>query len=160
MVLALFTSLETSIYGTIALSFVLLLVRLARTKGRFLGRVHIYRITPSKVQDGQNEIYSSSENDANILSRDTFLPLDRNDSSNPNVEIESPYPGIFIYQFSEGFNYINQGQQMDCLLSHILKNTRRTNADDGINPKVSQPIVRCHEPLDSPLHIICKSSLL
>lgn len=151
VVLALFTSLETSIYATIGLSFVLLLVRLARTKGRFLGRVHVYRVTsdnspdhpvdsndiPDSISKGIMEVSSKYDLGTKIPSRDAFLPLDRNDSSNPKIHIESPYPGIFIYRFSEGFNYINQAQHMDHLLSHILANTRRTRADDGIKATVS-----------------------
>jgi sodium-independent sulfate anion transporter 11 len=151
VVLALFTSLETSIYVTIALSFLLVLVRLARTEARFLGRVRIYRVAIDKAQDEQNEIYSNPGH-KEMPSRDAFLPLDRNDGSNPKVEVDSPYPGVFIYQFSEGFNYINQGHQMDFLLSHIVKNTRRTKTDDGISPKVGY-IARSYSPLRVSSHV-------
>jgi len=155
VVLALFISLEVSIYATIGLSFAVLLIRLARTKGRFLGRVHVYRVTsddtldkkpvdsedtPGDAQDKPVEAHSKSDNEVEMLSRDAFLPLDRKDSSNPDIKVESPYPGVFIYRFSEGFNYVNQAQHIDHMLSNILKTTRRTKADDGMKPTVSHPI--------------------
>jgi sodium-independent sulfate anion transporter 11 len=160
VVLALFLSLETSIYATIALSFVLLLVRLARTKGRFLGRVHVYRVTADDIQDkpvDSDAVSHNPEDDSidvkpksdvktKLLSRDAFLPLDRKDSSNPKIEVDSPYPGVFIYRFSEGFNYINQAQHIDHLLSYILKNSKRTKADDGLKATVS--------PLNPPTPLI------
>ncbi|KAH8654964.1 sulfate transporter family-domain-containing protein [Tricladium varicosporioides] len=148
VVLALFISLETSIYATIGLSFALLLVRLARTKGRFLGRVHVYRVTAGNVQDENANAAATSSpmhNESNDLdsnvtsvgvpSRDTFLPLDRDDSTNPDISVESPYPGVFIFRFSEGFNYINQAQHMDHLLSFILAHTCRTKTDDGMKAR-------------------------
>lgn len=161
VVLALFISLEVSIYATIGLSFAVLLIRIARTKGRFLGRVHVYRVTSDDTLDkkpvdseetpgdAQVETHSKSDkvethfksdSEEEMLSRDAFLPLDRKDSSNPDIKVESPYPGVFIYRFSEGFNYVNQAQHIDHMLSDVLKNTRRTKADDGIKPTVSHAI--------------------
>jgi solute carrier family 26 (sodium-independent sulfate anion transporter), member 11 len=151
VILAMFLSLETSIYATIGLSFALLLVRLARTKGRFLGQVQVYRVTSHNAEEKRDDSsgalscaqethvdFHSGVNSERVLkSRDAFLPLDRKDSSNPDIEVGSPYPGVFIYRFSEGFNYINQAQHMDQLLSYILKVTRRTKAEDGIKASVS-----------------------
>lgn len=170
VVLALFISLEVSIYTTICLSFVVLLVRFARTKGRFLGLVHVYRVTPDDAHDKKSvvdseetradaqdkpvdsedthadaktkaiEVHSKSDIEVEMHSRETFLPLDRKDSSNPEIKVDSPYPGVFIYRFSEGFNYVNQAQHIDHMLSSILQHTRRTKTDDGVKPTVSHPI--------------------
>ncbi|KAI2463093.1 hypothetical protein F4781DRAFT_417727 [Annulohypoxylon bovei var. microspora] len=61
-----------------------------------------------------------------MLSRNVFVPLDRSDASNPCLHVESPRPGIFIYRFPDGFNYINQTQHIYRLLTYITKQTRRT----------------------------------
>jgi solute carrier family 26 (sodium-independent sulfate anion transporter), member 11 len=131
--LAIFLSLETSIYVTIALSAVLLLVRLARTHGKFLGRVRVRRVSKEFPSDNQSSASgSSSSSGRTVLSsgRDAFVPLDRTDGSNPDAKVESPYPGVFIYRFSEGFNYTNQAQHIEYLSSYILDHTQRTSNDD------------------------------
>ncbi|PFH60991.1 hypothetical protein XA68_18464 [Ophiocordyceps unilateralis] len=114
VVLAIFTSLETSIYVGIALSSALLVVRIARTKGDFLGRVHIQRVAAS---DGERLNGEGS-------SRDVFLPVDRADGTNPGVKINSPHPGVFVYRLNEGFNYTNQAHHVDTLTRHIVSRTR------------------------------------
>jgi solute carrier family 26 (sodium-independent sulfate anion transporter), member 11 len=135
VVLALFTSLETSIYVTIALSLTLLLVRLARTKGRFMGRVRIGRVAIDvSVSDSGDKSCTSTSSAIDVPIRDAYLPQDRMDATNPSAPVEAPHPGIFVYRFTEGFNYVNQVQQMDTLLRHVIENTRRTRADDGIRP--------------------------
>jgi solute carrier family 26 (sodium-independent sulfate anion transporter), member 11 len=134
VVIALFTSLETSIYVTIALSLVLLLVRLARTKGRFMGRVRIGRIAIDISAVGNDKMAQSSELESFVPSRDAYLPEDGMDATNPEALVEQPYPGIFVYRFSEGFNYVNQAQQMDTLMTHVLASTRCTQPDLAVSP--------------------------
>jgi len=141
VVVALFTSLETSIYTTIGLSMALLLYRLARTQGRFLGRVPIYRVVSDNNRNSEQPAEESSDsgNEAEMVSRDVFIPYDRNDGSNPDVAIESPYPGVFIYRFSEGFNYTNQAQHVDRLIAHIVENTS-VRVDSQLKISVSHSI--------------------
>ncbi|KAI1495833.1 sulfate permease [Biscogniauxia marginata] len=126
---AVFTSLEYGIYATVALSAVLLLLRLARARGRFMGRVHICQY-PTLGQDGLKSSSSTISPEymakLNMRSREAFVPLDRKDASNPDINVESPYPGIFIYRFTDGFNYLNQEQHIDALLAQITQDTRRT----------------------------------
>ncbi|KAI1491593.1 sulfate permease [Biscogniauxia mediterranea] len=131
VLVAVFTSLEYGIYATVALSAILLLLRLALSQGRFMGRMRIHRY-PSRGQDG---IASSSSSImasecpvmvSPMRTREVFMPLDRKDASNPEIDIESPYPGIFIYRFTDGFNYLNQEQHIDTLLARVMKDTRRT----------------------------------
>ncbi|KAI5463836.1 sulfate transporter family-domain-containing protein [Mariannaea sp. PMI_226] len=126
VLVAIFETLETSIYVGTGLSIALLLIRLARTKGQFLGRVQAYRVAGN---DGEFGALKSSSSSTTLLneknSRDVFLPLERVDASNPALDVESPYPGVFIYRFSEGYNYINQAYHLDILLQHIMERTRR-----------------------------------
>jgi sodium-independent sulfate anion transporter 11 len=60
------------------------------------------------------------------------MPYDVTDNHNPNIIVEPAYPGVFIYRFSENFNYINQAYHVDYLTSYIMSHTCRTQADDGI----------------------------
>src|SRR2546423_1037372 len=53
--------------------------------------------------------------------------MNHTDGSNPNVEVESPFPGIFIYRFSEGFNYPNANHYTDELVQTIFRETRRSD---------------------------------
>jgi len=43
------------------------------------------------------------------------------------VEVESPYPGVFIYRFSEGFDYPNANHYTDELVQTIFRQTRRSD---------------------------------
>jgi sodium-independent sulfate anion transporter 11 len=54
---------------------------------------------------------------------------------NPKVTVEPAYPGVFIYRFAETFNYINQANHTDHLLTHVLAHTRPTLLDDGLRPQ-------------------------
>lgn len=147
VVIALFLSLEISIYVTIGMSLALLLVRMARSKGVILGRVRIYRVrTTTASQESSKgtasppssgvfrpsiELPSPADKapspetaDTDGGSRNVFLPLDRMDASNPSVAVEPPYPGVFVYRFSEGLNYVNQAHHMARLLAYITARTR------------------------------------
>ncbi|KAG8631590.1 hypothetical protein KVT40_000730 [Elsinoe batatas] len=141
VIVAIFTSLETSIYTTTAVSAVLLLLRMSRSKGYLLGQVEIF----STAQDvhrmavggsaGSFPAHNShltSQWDA--MSRQTFISLERQDYTNPKLKVDSPYSGVFIYRFPEGLNYTNQNLHMAEILRLINKRTRPTCNDDGILP--------------------------
>ncbi|KPI37894.1 Sulfate permease 2 [Cyphellophora attinorum] len=132
--LALFTNLETSIYCTIALSLALLLVRLARARGRFLARIRVGRLAVDVHAHDDSGPLTPSHHTPDSSYRDAFLPSDRKDASNPEINAESPYPGVFVYRFTEGFNYVNQARQMDGLIRQVMAETRPTTVDDGIRP--------------------------
>ncbi|KAG7285769.1 hypothetical protein NEMBOFW57_008063 [Staphylotrichum longicolle] len=98
---------QVSIYVTICVSLALVLIRVARGKGLFLGQSRVHHIQPVRHWP-----------------RDIYLPLDHDDGSNPAITVSAPHPGVFIYQFPSGLNYMNQGQHMRRLVSHIKKHTR------------------------------------
>ncbi|KAK9475981.1 sulfate transporter family-domain-containing protein [Lipomyces japonicus] len=127
-----FSSIENGIYTTICVSAAVLLFRLVKAQGRFLGHVRIHSVVGDHVISPENHILENSnrhsfeiEDDTNV--RSIFLPIEHNDGSNPEIQIKQPYPGIFIYRFSEGFNYPNANHYLDYLVSKIFKETRRTN---------------------------------
>ncbi|KAK4100214.1 sulfate permease [Parathielavia hyrcaniae] len=123
VLVSIFTSIENGIYVTIAASAALLLFRVAKSPGRFLGLVHTQAIPRGMVRGNS----SFSTNGLGEKSSQTaFIALDRSDLSNPEIHIKSPYPGVFIYRFGEGLNYVNSARHLDHLTLHILKHTRRT----------------------------------
>ncbi|KAM0546737.1 hypothetical protein ACHAPJ_010665 [Fusarium lateritium] len=128
VVVAIFTGLETAIYLTTGLSFLLLLVRIARTKGQFLGRVHVRQIDPS-----QDEQLKSTEKPENATTRDIYLPLARHDASNKDVMVESPHPGVLICHFPEGLNYLNQALHLKTLTDYVYTHTRPMAEEPSIN---------------------------
>lgn len=134
-----FSSIENGIYTTICVSAALLVVRILKAKGRFLGKVRIHSILDDQYVGGSHKPTghadtpsetapkSGSGFEEDSLSRDIFLPFDHADGSNPDVDIHVPYPGVFIYRFSEGFNYPNANHYLDHLTNTIFTHTRRTD---------------------------------
>ena len=128
-----FSNIENGIYTTIIASAVLLLFRVVKAKGRFIGRVKIHSVVGDHIAGGASQPGASRQ--AGSLDRtnpergvrNLFLPFEHNDGSNPEVEVEAPYPGIFMYKFSEGFNYPNANHYLDPMVATIFKQTRRTN---------------------------------
>ncbi|OTA55460.1 sulfate permease [Hypoxylon sp. EC38] len=150
---SIFSSLENGIYATIALSSAILLIRLARAQGRFLGRVRIHHypkpIRPEHVASSSSSMSASNtRKGSSVPSRNVFFPLDRKDASNPLIRVELPRPGVFIYRFPDGFNYVNQAQHMDSLLEHIKKETRPTE------------IVQYEQPSDRPWNEVAAPNIL
>ncbi|KAK2667705.1 STAS domain [Fusarium oxysporum f. sp. vasinfectum] len=124
VVIALFTGLETGIYVTTGLSFLLLLVRIARTSGEFLGRVTVQQIDPS---DYEQSLSANAREKA--PSRDIYLSLSRKDASNKDIPVESPHPGILIYHFPEGLNYLNQAMHFKTLTDYVYTHTKRATEE-------------------------------
>lgn len=107
LIVALVSTIANSIYATVCLSVLVLLFRHAKAPGQFLGQAWI-----------------GSEN----TQRPLFLPIDETKST-PSIKVERPRPGVFVYRFSEGFNYPNANHYSDGLVQTIFKDTRRTNAE-------------------------------
>ncbi|KAJ5921726.1 hypothetical protein N7454_009200 [Penicillium verhagenii] len=127
-----FTSIEDGIYCTVCVSVAVLLFRAAKARGQFLGRVTIHSVVGDHLLDNDGKYGSLGNNNAppdhdEHHHRSIFLPVNHADGSNPDIELEQPYPGIFIYRFSEGFNYPNANHYTDALVQTIFKGTRRTN---------------------------------
>ncbi|KAJ0158610.1 Sulfate permease 2 [Colletotrichum tanaceti] len=159
VLVSLFTTLEDGIYVTVALSAALLLLRLARSRGRFLGRARVYRHHPDHGDSSDRHSISSSQtlphhaapnpsgpspslspssspssSPTRAPVRDVFLPLDRKDGTNPAVRVDELHPGVFVYRFTEGFNYLNQAQYVDRLIEHVTRSTRRTTTPHYDHP--------------------------
>ncbi|SPO01483.1 related to sulfate permease II [Cephalotrichum gorgonifer] len=153
VVLAFFQSLEISMYVTIALSLVLLLVRMSRSRGRFMGSVKVHDVRGGGSgaagcgscgeRSPRKGNYALTEEDlqrvdcclsAGKQQRRIFVPLDRRDGSNPKVEVNEVHPGVIVYRFPEGFNYTNHAHHVEDLQSYVLANTRRTTEEQPMLP--------------------------
>ncbi|KAL1303695.1 hypothetical protein AAFC00_007047 [Neodothiora populina] len=123
-----FSSIENGVYTTICVSAALLLFRVVKARGRFLGKVQIHSVIGDHLMEDTNGTYPGANKDnTDVAVRNIFLPLEHDDGSNPNVDVEEPHPGVFIYRFSEGYNYPNASHYLDYMVSTIFKSTRRTN---------------------------------
>ncbi|KAJ5183858.1 sulfate anion transporter [Penicillium capsulatum] len=109
LVVAITNTIPNSIYVSVCISLLILLFRHAKAPGYFLARAW--------VGDGDRDDQ-----------RPVFLPLDKRDGDGTDVKLESPRPGVFVYRFSEGFNYPNAGHYLDPMVQEILKNTRRADS--------------------------------
>ncbi|KAM0354897.1 hypothetical protein ACHAPU_000734 [Fusarium lateritium] len=138
VVMAIFTGLETAIYVTTGLSFLLLLVRIARTKGQFLGRVTVQQMDQSQV--GLDETISEKGK----TMREIFLDLDRNDASNRDIVVETPHGGVLIYHFPEGLNYLNQAQHLKTLTDYVYTHTKRSTEESS---RDNSETLWCDEPI-------------
>ncbi|RAK72067.1 SLC26/SulP family anion transporter [Aspergillus fijiensis CBS 313.89] len=131
VIVTVFSSIEDGIYCTICVSVAVLLFRVAKARGQFLGRVTIHSVIGDHLVQGDGKYgpgnnSNSPDRDEEGSRRSIFLPLNHADGSNPEVGLEQPYPGIFIYRFSEGFNYPNANHYTDYLVQTIFRETRRT----------------------------------
>lgn len=145
VIVTIFTTIENGIYVTVSLSAAVLLFRVVKAKGRFLGRVKVHSVVGDHVSDpkrsgNEGPNYAAVQRsfaedvDRDTGLRDIFLPIDHKDGSNPNIDVVSPYPGIFIYRFSEGYNYPNANHYLDNMVDTIFAETRRTDPDTYRRP--------------------------
>ena len=131
-----FDSIEDGIYTTIIVSVAQLLFRVVKANGRFVGRVKIHSVIGDHVIDDEGK-KTLGDSVGTQSSRNIFLPVKHNDGTNPEIEVERPYPGIFIYRFTEGYNYPNANHYLDFMVATIFKETRRTNPNSYPRPGVS-----------------------
>lgn len=132
-----FASIEEGVYTTVCMSVFLLLWRLVKARGDFLGKVRVHSVIGDHLIDEQGKYgpagptpeQTLAEDDANDTYRNVYLPVTHGDGSNPQISVQHPYPGVFIYRFSEGFVYPNANSETDYLVQTIFKETRRTNIE-------------------------------
>lgn len=101
-----FATIEDGIYMSVAASLVLLLIRIARPRGNFLGKLTVH-----------NE----------STSREVFVPLPPNADGliNPHIKVFPPAPGVVVYRFEESFLYPNSSLVNDAVVDYVKEHTRR-----------------------------------
>ncbi|SPO27255.1 probable Sulfate permease [Ustilago trichophora] len=109
-----FSNTENGVYVSVAASLALLLIRIARPRGRWLGLVRIHH-----GNTGPNE------STITLSHRDVFVPLDDKDGMrDPSIHVEPPPPGVLIYRFEEAFTYPNASHLADLLIDRVKTTTR------------------------------------
>lgn len=131
--ISIFVHIEEGLYATVCLSAAILLFRILKARGRFMGKVRVHSVLGDHIIGADHKQlvgeYGTFTEAWENSSRNVFLPLDHGDGSNPEVELENPYPGIFIYRFSEGFNYPNANHSLEYLTDFIKARTQRTSTE-------------------------------
>ena len=107
LIVAILSTISNSIYTTVCLSVAVLLFRHAKAPGHFLDQTW--------SNDGNSQ-------------RAVFLPAEET-RANSSIKVERLRPGVFLYRFSEGFNYPNANHYSDTLVQTIFEQTRRTNTE-------------------------------
>ncbi|KAF2665881.1 sulfate permease 2 [Microthyrium microscopicum] len=121
-----FVGIQEGIFATIALSIIVLISGIFNAHGKFLGSIKIQYVPGGNGKEP--ETFDSSKISDAGSGKTVYLPLDRRDGSNPRVDLERPYPGIFIYRFTDGFNYANAGNQLENMANGITEYTRTTQS--------------------------------
>lgn len=104
-----FSTIEDGIYTAIATSMALLLVRVARPRGYFMGKV---------------QVRTSQRPDAEA--RDVFVPLNPKPSLlKAGVKVTPPAPGVIVYRFEESFIYPNSALLNSAIVDYVKDNMRR-----------------------------------
>ncbi|RPB00809.1 sulfate permease [Choiromyces venosus 120613-1] len=147
VIVTVFTTIENGIYVTVTLSAGVMLFRIAKARGHLLGKVEVRSVTGNNLytvddknsaRDSEVALYNAPADLAkggsgkkslgrsleDNSARNVYLPLDQKDGSNPGLKVVSPYPGIFIYRFSEGFLYANASHYTENLVQQITFATR------------------------------------
>ncbi|KAM0754884.1 sulfate permease [Meredithblackwellia eburnea MCA 4105] len=119
VVISVISSIENGIYVSVAASCALMLYRIARPRGHFLGRVRVHT-----ESDGTNK----------EIHRDVFVPLDPDGVRNPLVFVQAPPPGIIIFRFDEAVLYPNASFYSDTILEYAREHTRHGQNFDNVAP--------------------------
>ena len=142
VLLSVFTTIENGIYLTVAAAGALLLFRLAKSRGRFVGEVKVFTTPRDSLTHGSTSTVTGEGNP-----REIFVALDGTDGSNKDIDVQQPYPGVFVYRFTDGFNYANSAYHLDYLTEYIYSKTRRTELDKFAKLGVSKQFIISHFPV-------------
>ncbi|GAA6027980.1 hypothetical protein JCM8097_001812 [Rhodosporidiobolus ruineniae] len=121
VIVSVFATVEAGIYYSVAASVALLLVRIARPRGAFLGRV---RLRPDVDTAASPTVSGSGTPLSSLPTRDVYLPLLPNGVRNPLIQVEAPPPGIIVFRFEESFLYPNASFYADIVLDYAKTHTR------------------------------------
>ncbi|KAG7092248.1 hypothetical protein E1B28_008613 [Marasmius oreades] len=103
-----FTTIEYGIYVSVVASLVLLLIRVARPRGSFLGKISLKKDTLGSQEE-----------------REVFVPMKDNGIINSEVTVVPPSPGIIVYRLEESYLYPNCSIVNDVIVDYVKKHMRR-----------------------------------
>lgn len=124
-----FSNVENGVYTSVGASLALLLIRIARPRGRWLGMVRISH------GDGATSTRVSSSAVDGSAARTVFVPLDDKDGlRDPSIQVKPPPPGVLIYRFEEAYLYPNASHLADLLIDRAKLLTRPGRSLNYSNP--------------------------
>ncbi|KAG0658148.1 hypothetical protein C6P46_006024 [Rhodotorula mucilaginosa] len=106
--ITIFTSIENGIYFSIAASAALLLFRIAKPRGKFLGRVRVRHEEPNGA----------------TLARDVYVPLNPDGVRNSTIQVDAPPAGVIVFRMEEAFLYVNSARYTDQIVDYAKEVTR------------------------------------
>ncbi|CAM2727577.1 unnamed protein product [Rotaria socialis] len=112
VLVTIFSNIEYGIYVTVISSGVLLLFRIAKARGQFVGRVLV------------QQVKLFADDYEHLTTRNIYVPLDHSDGSNPTIIPISPGNGIFIYRLNESFLYPNANHYIELLVEKLFRETK------------------------------------
>ncbi|KAI9501437.1 sulfate transporter family-domain-containing protein [Coemansia spiralis] len=122
VLVSVFSSIDNGIYTSVATSAALLLFRIAKAKGKFIGMVKVYE-HPAPLPSS-TEAHDDTGNNMHSEGRNVFVSLDRSEGTNPSVRPVNPPSGIYIYRLNEGYLYPNAVHFTDHMVGEIMAQTR------------------------------------
>ncbi|GEM06635.1 sulfate permease [Rhodotorula toruloides] len=130
-----FATIEIGIYTSVGASVALLLFRIARPRGAFLGRVRIrpdVQLPPSRDEQEEGTSSGMLSPYPVLPGRDVYLPLLPDGVRNPLVQVEAPPPGVIVFRFEESFLYPNAAYYADMIVEYAHKHTRPNDQLDNV----------------------------
>lgn len=118
-----FSTIENGIYTSICTSAALLLVRIARPRGYFLGKVTLH-LNDGITGGGKRP--TTPEDDSAINSREVYLPLvPKPRLMNSDIKVIPPAPGVIVYRLEESFIYPNSSRVNSVIVDYVKENMKR-----------------------------------
>ncbi|CAF0886188.1 unnamed protein product [Adineta steineri] len=112
IIVTIFTNIENGIYVSIIASAVLLLYRIAKAQGKFLGRIQMHQLR------------FMSDNNVHSTKRNIYVSFDHCEGTNPLINPSLRKNGIFIFRFYENFLYPNASNYMEKMVEQIFNETK------------------------------------
>jgi len=113
VLVTIFSTIENGIYTSICTSVALLLVRIARPRGYFLGKVTLHLSKGDKKAEP-------------LESRDVYIPLTPKATlMNADIKVSPPSPGVIVYRLEESFVYPNSSRVNSTLVDYVKEHMRR-----------------------------------
>lgn len=144
VIITVFVTIEAGIYFSIASSVAFLLLRLAKAKPQFLGRIKYFPAHhPVVSQDGSSAVELSIP----IKPITRWVPLDLA-THNPHLKVHPPPRGTIVFKPTNTFTFPNCSSVVDDLLDEVKRQTRPLHPP-SINQKKGDRAWNDHSPLPS-----------
>ncbi|KAF5135622.1 hypothetical protein DV495_000685 [Geotrichum candidum] len=156
VLITVFVTIEAGIYFSMAASLAFLLLRIAKAKGQFLGRIEYFEVInpviigvpefdsesiksssseklPSKTYEITENVSTTGQLSINsqVTRKYRWVPFDLK-SYNPDLKVLPPPPGVIVFRPNESFTYPNCSRQVDYLLDEVKRVTRTGRSRHGI----------------------------